>query len=69
LLLCVTALKKGSQLAWRICIAIGLLFVVGYTPLICIVFERAHVPALVMPAFGLVIVVVLLVGRRGFSVT
>ena len=41
----------------------------GYTPLICIVFERAHLPALVMPVTGLAIVVVLLIGRRGFSVT
>jgi len=69
LILCVPELKKGNRLAWRICMAIGMLFVFGYTPLICIVFERANVPALVMPAFGLVIVVVLLVGRRGFSVT
>ena len=69
LLLCVPELTKGSRLAWRICMAIGLLFVIGYTPLICIVFERAHLPALVMPVTGLAIVVVLLIGRRGFSVT
>jgi len=68
LLLCVPALKKGSRLVWRICMAIGSLFVVGYTPLICIVFEGVHFPALVMPAFGLAVVVVLLVGRRSFTV-
>ena len=68
LLLCVPELTKGSRFAWRIGIAIGSLLVVGCTPLIWIAFEGVHLPALAMPALGLVIVAVLLLGRRCFSV-
>ena len=67
LLLCVPELKKGSKFAWRICVAIGLLLLVGNTPLVYVSFERVHVLPLIMPAFGLIILVALLVGRRSFG--
>ena len=66
LLLCVPELKKGGRLAWRICMTIGSLLVVGCTPLIWVAFEGVHLPALVMPALGLIILVVLIVDRRRF---
>ena len=68
LLLCVPELKKGSRFAWRICFAIGVLLLVGNVPLIWVSFERVHVLPLIMPAFGLMILVALLFGRRSFAV-
>lgn len=68
LLLCVPELKKGSRFAWRICMAIGFLLLVGNVPLIWVSFERVHVLPLIMPAFGLIILSVLAVGRRSFAV-
>jgi hypothetical protein len=67
LLLCVPALKKGRRLAWRIGVVIGSLIVVGYTPLVWVLFEGVHWQPLVMPALGLVIVVPLWIGHRGFT--
>lgn len=68
LLLCVADLKRGRKTAWRICLVIGLLIVVGYLPLVWITFERVHLPPLAMPAIGLLILVPLLLGRHSFSV-
>ena len=68
LLLCVPELKKGRSIVWRICMVIGLAMLLGYTPLIWTTFERLHLPPLVMPAIGLLIVVPLLLGRHSFTV-
>jgi hypothetical protein len=67
LLLCVPALKKGSKLAWRICVVIGLFTFVGYTALVLIIFEHFHLVPFVMPAMGLLIIVPLLFARRSFT--
>ena len=69
LLLCFPELKKGSRLAWRVCMAIGFLLLVGNVPLIWVSFERIHVLPLIMPAFGLIILVAILVGRRSFRLS
>ena len=53
---------------WRICMAIGFLLLVGNLPLIWVAFERVHVLPLIMPAFGLFILLVLVIGRRSFTV-
>lgn len=66
LLLCVPELKKGRRFAWRICVAIGFLLLVGNLPLIWVSFERVHVLPLIMPAFGLLIMLTLLFGRRSY---
>ena len=68
LLLCVPALKEGRRFAWRICVVIGLFMFVGNAPLIWLVFERVHLPVVVMPAIGLLILMPLLMGRRVFTV-
>lgn len=67
LLLCVAELKKGRRLAWRICMVIGSFTFVGYTALVWLIFERVHLPPLIMPAIGLFILVPLLVARRSFT--
>lgn len=67
LLLCVPALRKGSRLAWRICMVIGVFTFVGYTALVLLIFEHFHVVPFVMPAMGLLILVPLLVARRSFT--
>ena len=67
LLLCVPELKRGRRLAWRICMVIGSFTFVGYTALVWLVFERVHLPPLIMPAIGLLILVPLLFARRSFT--
>ncbi len=67
LLLIAPELKKGRRLAWRIAMAIGLLLLFGYTPLIWIAFERVHLPALAMPVPGVLILVLLLLTRQSFN--
>ena len=44
------------------------LLFVGNVPLVWVSFERVHVLPLIMPAFGLIILSVLVVGRRCFAV-
>lgn len=68
LLLCVPALKKGSRLAWRICMVIGLFMFVGYTALVLLIFEHFHLAPYLMPAMGLFILMPLLLARRSFTV-
>jgi len=68
LLLCVPELKNGSRFAWRICMAIGFLLLVGNLPLIWVSFERVHVLPLILPAIGLIILVAFFFGRRRFAV-
>ena len=68
LLLSVPELKKGRRFAWRICMAIGFLLLVGNETLVWVSFERVHVLPLIMPAFGLIILVAILIGRRSFAV-
>lgn len=68
LLLCVADLKSGRKVAWRICLAVGLLISVGYMPFVWIVFEHVHMAPLVMPAIGVLILVPLLLGRHSFTV-
>jgi hypothetical protein len=68
LLLSVPALRKGSRIAWRICVVIGLFTFVGYTALVLLIFEHFHLVPYLMPAMGLLILVPLLVARRSFTV-
>lgn len=68
LLLCVPALGKGSRLAWRICMVIGVFTFVGYTALVLLIFEHFHLVPYLMPAMGLLILVPLLLARRSFTV-
>ena len=67
LLLCAPELMKGRRSAWRICMLIGLIEFVGYT-LVWIIFERAYLRPLVIPAIGLLILVPLVLTRRVFTV-
>ena len=68
LLLCVPALRKGSRLAWRICVVIGLFTFVGYTALVLLIFEHFHLVPLVMPAMGLLVLVPLVIAQGRFAV-
>ena len=67
LLLCVPALRKGSRIAWRICVVIGLFTFVGYTALVLLIFEHFHLVPYLMPAMGLLILVPLVFARRSFT--
>lgn len=68
LLLCVPALRKGSRIAWRIWVVIGLFTFVGYTALVLLIFEYFHLVPFVKPAMGLLIFVPLLFARHSFTV-
>ena len=67
LLQCVPALRKGSRIAWRICMVIGLFTFFGYTALVLLIFEQLHPVPFVMPGMGLLILVPLFIARRSFT--
>jgi hypothetical protein len=67
LLLCVPALRQGRKLAWRIGAVIGSFLAVGGTALVWALFPRIHPAPLFMPVLGSVVLVSLVLCRRGFT--